>query len=298
MRPFASLRHPLVTHSPRLRPPPRVAALLLAACASIAPAAHAAKPLLTFKVDDTVTARVERADSAHITVRFLPSGKTQTLDVTATDEEGHYHLATDDYNFDGHRDLAVHALLGMVNESYGIYLYDAARQQFAPLSMPAGNLPHGSCDDLINVDAKPKERTLYSSCRGGPIWYTDAYRFDTAGKMYLYQSSEAVPDDLRTLLDDDNGPASMLLTYDEHGKRVSRRPQAYGGGNVTFKVHPARLPLHDTMIDAPTRRYVVAGDTVEVIDASDDFQWLKVRYRNPHAGVVQGWVRAKEAMAD
>ncbi|HIC7208206.1 XAC2610-related protein [Burkholderia stabilis] len=279
-------------------PLPRLAALLVAACAAFAPAAHAAKPLLTFKVDDTVTARVERADGAHITVRFLPSGKTQTLDVTVTDEEGHYHLASDDYNFDGHRDLSVRALLGMVNESYGIYLYNTARQQFEPLQMPAANMPHGNCDDLINIDAKPKERTLYSSCRGGPIWYTDAYRFDGNGRMYLYQSSEAVTDDLRGLLDGDNGPSSMLLTYDEHGKRVSRRPQAYGGGTVTFKVHAARLPLHDTMSDAPTRRYVVAGDTLELIDASDDFQWLKVRYRNPHAGAVQGWVSAKEATAE
>ncbi|KVH40176.1 XAC2610-related protein [Burkholderia cepacia] len=272
--------------------------MLLAACASIAPAAQAAEPLLTFKVDDTVTARVERADSEHITVRFLPGGKTQTLDVIAADEEGHYHLASDDYNFDGHRDLAMHATLGMVNDSYGIYLYDAARQQFGPLRMPAGNMRHGNCDGLVNVVAKPKARVLYSSCRGGPIWYTDAYRFDGGGKMYLYQSSEAIPDDLRDLLDAGNGPSSMLLTYDAQGRRVARRPDAYGGGTVAFKVRPARLPLHDAMTDAPTRRYVVAGDTLELIDASADFQWLKVRYRNPHAGAVQGWVSAKDAMGN
>ncbi|KAG8149976.1 XAC2610-related protein [Burkholderia catarinensis] len=286
-----------MTRPLRFRPLPRVAALLLAACASIVPAAHAAGPLLTFKVDDTVTARVERADSARITVRFLPGGKTQMLDVTAADEEGRYHLAADDYNFDGHRDLAVHALLGMVNENYGIYLYNAARQQFEPLPMPAGNMPHGNCDDLINVQAKPKERTLYSSCRGGPVWYTDAYRFDGNGKMYLYQSGEAIPDDLRDLLDGDSGPSSMRLTYDARGKRVSRRPQAYDAGKVMFKVRPARLPLHDAMTDGPTRRYVVAGDTLELIDASDDFQWLRVQYRNPHAGAVQGWVSTKDAMA-
>ncbi|WP_217588702.1 hypothetical protein [Burkholderia sp. GbtcB21] len=284
-----------MTHSLQFRPFPRVAALLLAACASMPFAAHGAKPLLTFKVDDTVTARIERADSAHITVRFLPSGKTQTLGVTAADEEGHYHLASDDYNFDGHRDLAAHALLGMVNENYGIYLYNAARQQFEPLQMPANDMPHGSCDDLINVEAKPKEHTLYSSCRGGPIWYTDAYRFDANGRMYLYQSSEAIPDDLRDLLDDDAGPSSMLLTYDEHGKRVSRRPQAYGGGKVTFKVRATRVPLHETMNDAPTRRYVVAGDTLELVDAAADFQWLKVVYRNPRTGAVTGWISAKDA---
>lgn len=148
------------------------------------------------------------------------------------------------------------------------------------------------------MQAKPNERTLYSSCRGVPIWYTDAYRFDRNGRMYLHQSTEAIPADLRDLLDGDAGPSSMLPTYDEHGKRVSRRPDAYGGSKVTFKVRPARLPLHDAMNDAPTRRYVVAGDMLEPIDASADFQWLKVRYRNPQAGAVQGWGSAKEAMAD
>ncbi|MEN8515217.1 hypothetical protein [Burkholderia sp. RS02] len=285
-----------MTRSLRFRPFPRVAALLLVACATMPAAAHAAKPLLAFKVDDTVTARVERADSAHITVRFLPGGKTQMLDVTATDEEGRYRLASDDYNFDGHRDLAAHALLGMVNENYGIYLYDAARQQFEPLQMPASDMPHGNCDGLINVEAKPKERTLYNSCRGGPSWYTDAYRFDAGGRMYLYQSSEATPDDLRDLLDGDSGPSSMLLTYDEHGKRVSRRPQAYGGGKVTFKVRASRVPLHEAMNDAPTRRYVVAGDTLELVDATADFKWLKVVYRNPRVGAVTGWISAKDAM--
>nr|WP_240647286.1 MULTISPECIES: hypothetical protein [Burkholderia cepacia complex] len=107
-------------------------------------------------------------------------------------------------------------------------------------------------------------------------------------------SGEATPDDLRVAIDVDSGPSSMLLTYDAQDKRVSHRPDAYVGGTVTFKVHPARLPLHDAMTDAPTRRYVVAGDTLELIDASVNFQWLKVRYRNPHAGAVQGWVSAKE----
>ncbi|WP_322025721.1 XAC2610-related protein [Burkholderia sp. BCC1977] len=272
----------------------RRCASLLACCAT-ATAAHAVTPLLSFKVDDNVTARVERRDGTRITIRFLPSGKTQTLDVGVSDEEGHYRLASDDYNFDGHRDLAAYAMLGMVNESYGIFPYDAARQRFEPLKLPAADTPHGNCDGLINVQAKPKARTLYSACRGGPIWYTDAYRFDGNGRMYLYQSSEAIPDDLRDLFDGDAGPSSMLLTYDEHGKRVSRRPDAYGGGKVTFKVRPARLPLHDAMNDAPTRRYVVAGDTLELIDTSADFQWLKVLYRNPRGGSAQGWVSAKDA---
>lgn len=47
-------------------------------------------------------------------------------------------------------------------------------------------------------------------------------------------------------------------------------------------------PLHDAMSDVPTRRYVVAGDTLELIGSSVDFQWLKVRRREPRGGAVQG----------
>lgn len=50
-----------MTRPSRFQPRLRRCALLIACCTSIA-AAHAAKPLLTFKVDDTVTARVEHAD--------------------------------------------------------------------------------------------------------------------------------------------------------------------------------------------------------------------------------------------
>ncbi|WP_157646175.1 hypothetical protein [Burkholderia ubonensis] len=53
--------------------------------------------------------------------------------------------------------------------------------------------------------------------------------------------------------------------------------------------------LHDAMTDAPTRRYVVAGDTLEMIDVSADARWLKVQYRNPRAGVVSGWISVREA---
>ncbi|TCW83092.1 hypothetical protein C5O80_18605 [Burkholderia sp. SRS-46] len=285
-----------MTRDLRARPLLRMAAACLACCA-LPLAAHAAKPLLSFKVDNDLTARVERADGAHFTVRFLPSGKTQTLDVGVSDEEGHYGFETADYNFDGHQDLALGATLGQVNRSYQIYLYDAARQRFEPLRMQTDNAPHGNCDWLINVAVKPKERTLYSACRGGPIWYTDAYRYDGSGRLYLHQSTEAIPGDVSMLLDVTvgDGPPSMLLTYDVHGRRISRRPEAYGGGKLTLKVGVERLPLHDAMTDAPTKRYVVAGDTLELLDASADFRWLKVLYRNPRVGAVSGWISVQEA---
>ncbi|RQQ30142.1 XAC2610-related protein [Burkholderia stagnalis] len=280
----------------RARPLLRFAAACFACCA-LPLAAQAAKPLPSFKVDNDVTARVERADSAHFTVRFLPGGKTQTLDVGTADEEGHYGFEPADYNFDGHQDLALAATLGQVNRNYAIYLYDTARQRFAPLRMPANDAPHCNCDGLINVAVKPKERMLYSSCRGGPIWYTDAYRYDGSGRLYLHQSTEAIPDDVSMLLDGapGDGPPTMLLTYDAHGRRIARRPEAYGGGKLTLKVQVARLPLHDAMTDAPTKRYVVAGDTLELLDASPDFRWLKVLYRNPRVGAVSGWVSVEEA---
>ena len=65
-----------MTRSPRLHPLPRVAAtvLLLAACVSLTRAAHAAKPLLAFKVDDTVTARRFYGETLGLPVHDEPMG--------------------------------------------------------------------------------------------------------------------------------------------------------------------------------------------------------------------------------
>lgn len=294
-----------MTDSTRLASAGRLALALATACAfgGAAHAATATPASTTIKIDETTRAQITRVDGTHVRVRILPDGTTQTLEVKVADEEGKFGIESADYNFDGHRDLSFAATLGQVNREYQIFLYDAAQRRFEPLRMASEKGPNGNCDGLWNLSPDPKARVLNSSCRGGPMWYTDAWRYRADGRLYLYQASAPLPDEVNALFDsaEDSGPDSILLTYDETGRVVAREAQAYGGGKVTMKVKVARLPLHETAQSTPTKRYVVAGDALDVLNVSDDGSWLKVRYRNPRGnprpGAVMGWVAASEAAA-
>lgn len=155
---------------------PACAALLAASLA--ASAAMAVEPVMTYRVDAGTTATLTRIDDTHIRVRLSPGNVTQTLSLEGDlgDGDGKFDYALGDYNFDGHRNVAVTITQGMVNEVYQVYLYDPATRRFTPLRAPSGKARQGSCGDLTNLEAKPAERTLYSSCRSGPVWYSDAYR--------------------------------------------------------------------------------------------------------------------------
>ena len=41
-----------------------------------------------------------------------------------------------------------------------------------------------------------------------------------------------------------------------------------------------------------TRRYLVQGDRVEMLDEQDG--WVKLRYRNPKQGAVEGWINVND----
>ncbi|WP_414446698.1 FG-GAP repeat protein [Burkholderia sp. 22PA0099] len=284
------------------RPAALAALAVLLAGSLAATAAQAAPPVMSYRVDANTTATLTRIDSTHVRVRLSPGNVSQTLalDGDLGDGDGTFDYALGDYNFDGHRDVAVTVMQGMVNEAYQVYLYDPAAHRFTPLHAPSGNARQGSCGDLTNLEAKPAERTLYSSCRSGPVWYSDAYRYRADGTLYLYQSSQDLPIGLQTSIVEgaaaDGGPASVRLTYDEHGKVVGSQPQAYGGGEVGIKVAVPKLPLHDSPHDGPTRRYVVQDDTLDLIGASADVAWLQVRFHNPRAGRIEGWIKSDDAI--
>jgi len=57
-------------------------------------------------------------------------------------------------------------------------------------------------------------------------------------------------------------------------------------------VVPARLFLFDRPGASSTRRYLVQGDRVEMLDEQDG--WVKLRYRNPKQGAVEGWINVND----
>jgi hypothetical protein len=268
------------------------------AAAQVDAAQGDAPTTLTIRAAPGLTARVTGIGGSEVTVH-LPRGATQRLTVTAGDEEGRYSAETADFNFDGFPDLAFAATLGQVNDQYQVFLFDPAARRFVELSPPK-DAPPVSCDGFWNLKPDPQTRTLFSSCRSGPIWYTDAYRFDSDGRVYVYRSANMIMNTAaQALLDsgDGGGPASLVLTFNPKGRVVARSVSSYGDGNetATGRVEVGRLPLHEGPADSPTRRYLIQGDTFEALDISDDEKWLKVAYRNPARGRIEGWIKVDDA---
>ncbi|KRG62169.1 hypothetical protein ABB26_17050 [Stenotrophomonas humi] len=285
-----------------LRRPAR--GLLLAGMALLTPCAFAAEDSeIRFEVTPGVAAHARLLEDGRIEVGTNRSPRRQQLQA-ASDEEGHSRLGHADYNFDGFQDLDSSATLGQVNESVVVYLYDPAGGTFRALPAPSGaNL---NCDGFWSLQPDPASRTLTSSCRSGPMWYTDIYRFN-GPTLYLFRTMRTAFVDTEQLArvlavdaaQDMDVPA-VWSTHDPSGKMLEH---AIGNGleapdsNVPLKgrsasVIPVRLPLYSRSGDAATRRYLVKGDKVELLDVADD--WLQVRYQNPARGPILGWVKLAE----
>jgi hypothetical protein len=256
---------------------------------------------VAFDAAPGVPVRARVRDGGGVDVRIGKDAVLQQLDGVA-DEEGRSRLDHEDVDFDGLQDLVVRASVGQVNEAVAVYRYDARTARLQPLAAPSGT--PANCDGLWSLRVDAPTRTLVSTCRGGPMWYTDFYRYQ-GEKLYLYRAEQLLMLDTQALAavlavdkaGADAGPLAVWTTYDAAGRALEHAigdglaPPASGVPlrGVNARVVPARLALYRAVGDADTRRYLIAGDRAELLDARDG--WLQVRYRNPTRGPVIGWVQ-------
>lgn len=256
---------------------------------------------VAFDAAPGVPVRARALDDGRVEVRIGKDAVLQYLDGVA-DEEGRSRLDHEDVDFDGVQDLLVRASVGQVNEAVAAYRFDARTARLQPLAPPTGT--PANCDGFWSLRVDVPTRTLVSTCRGGPMWYTDFYRYQ-GEKLYLYRAEQLLmldPQALAAVLamdegGEDAGPLAVWTTFDAAGRVLEH---AIGDGlsppvsGVPLRarearVVPARLALYRAVGDADTRRYLVAGDRVELLDERDG--WLQVRYRNPTRGPVIGWIQ-------
>lgn len=256
---------------------------------------------LRFQVAAHVQAHADPQQDGSIVVQLSPSGKRQTL-AGAADADGNSRWGLEDVDFDGYPELVARASVGMVNEAVAVYRFDPASAGFRALQ--AGTHGKDSCGDLMGLSVDVATRTLTSSCRSGPMWYTDQYRFAGA-KLHLYRSESVLmlADTLNAALQweqtEEQGPLAVWRTYDPAG-RVLESAIADGLGappdgplqGQQATVVPARLFLFDRPGASSTKRYLVQGDRVELLDEQDG--WVKLRYRNPKSGAVEGWINVND----
>jgi len=256
---------------------------------------------LRFQVAAHVQAHADPQQDGSITVQLSPSGKRQNL-AGAADADGNSRWGLEDVDFDGYPELIARASVGMVNEAVAVYRFDPASAGFRALQADT----HGkdSCGDLMGLTVDRSSRTLTSSCRSGPMWYTDQYRFAGA-KLYLYRSESVLMlgDTLNAALHwvqtDEQGPLAVWRTYDAAGNvletAIADGLGAPPGGPLRGQqasVLAARLFLFDRPGASSTKHYLVQGDRVEMLDEQDG--WMKLRYHNPKQGAVVGWINVND----
>lgn len=255
---------------------------------------------IRFEVAPGISADARLLEAGWIDAGTGRSPQRQRLQA-ASDEEGRSRLDHGDYDFDGYQDLVSTATVGQVNEAVVVHLYDPASGRFRELAPPTGVAVN--CEGFWSLSPDAASRTLTSSCRSGPMWYSDVYRYD-GPRLYLFRSMRVVrldAEELSQVLALDvpagQGPLAVWSTYAPSGSVLERAigdglelpdHAAALRGNAAVVV-PARLPLHAHAGDASTRRYLVAGDRVELLDEAGG--WLQLRYRNPSRGPVLGWVK-------
>ncbi|HDS1100868.1 MULTISPECIES: SH3 domain-containing protein [Stenotrophomonas] len=256
---------------------------------------------LRFQVAAHVQAQADPQQDGSIAVRFSPSGKRQSL-AGAADADGNSRWSLEDVDFDGYPELVARASVGMVNEAVAVYRFDPGSASYRALQAET----HGndSCVDLMGLSVDAKTRTLTSSCRSGPMWYTDQYRFAGA-KLYLYRGERllmlggTLNAALHWVQTDDQGPLAVWRTYDPAGHGLESAiadglgvpPEGPLRGQQA-SVLAARVFLFDRPGASSTKRYLVQGDRVEMLDEQDG--WMKLRYRNPKQGVVEGWINVND----
>lgn len=279
-----------------------VVGLLLAGL--LVPLAHAddRDAPLRFEVAPGIRVQAEVTEDGGIDVQLLPSGRRLSLQ-GAPDADGNSRLSAEDVDFDGHPELVARASVGMVNEAVAVYRFDPASGAFRALQ--AETHGHDNCGGLMGLTVDAATRTLTSSCRSGPMWYTDQYRFDGT-KLYLYRSEDVLRlgDALDAALQweqtDEQGPLAVWRTHDASGQvlesAIADGLSAPASGEPVrgqqATVVPARLFLFDRPGAASTKRYLVQGDRVEMLDEQDG--WVELRYRNPKHGAIEGWINVND----
>lgn len=233
-------------------------------------------------------------------VVLSPGDAEQWFDANVDDGEGDVQLRSDDYNFDGRPDLAVSAMLGQVNEAVWVFVFDPAQRRFHALAAPTR--PTVQCEGFFNLVADQQQRSLTSSCRGGPMWYADVYRYDAGGRLYVWRTQQRIESpQIQALLDsgsEDGMPLSVWPMYDPRGVKVASEIGTTLEEPMPVQLHVQvrRLPLYATPTATVTKRYLVRGDQADALDVSADGTRLQVRYRSAGRSDSVGWIEVDAAM--
>ncbi|WP_310544812.1 XAC2610-related protein [Ectopseudomonas guguanensis] len=241
-----------------------------------------------FEPEPGLQAQVQRQGERYFLQQ--PDGSSLELTLPEGNDAEAPSFDIEDYDFDGHPDVAISVPAGMVNSAYHIYLYRPAKRRFERLQMPPALMARVNCSWLSELQPNNEERALYSHCRSGPRWYYDAYRFDESGAPWLYKTlhvNQGYDPDVPVFF------PVFEKTLDPQGRIIASRALDDDDRPQTWTVPNARLYLHQRPDEASrTRAYLVEGDVCAVLEQQGN--WLLIRYAS-RKGPLQRWVSLDEA---
>lgn len=250
----------------------------------------AAAELPEFEPEPGLRSLVEKHGERYVLLQ--PDGNPLALSIPEGNEIEAPSFEVDDYDFDGHPDLAIRVPVGMVNSVYHLYLYRPVLRRFERLHMPSELMERANCSELSQLQPDKAQRALYSHCRSGPRWYYDAYRFDESGAPWLYKTLHVRHDY------DPDAPVFFPVfekTLDPQGRIIASRALDDGDQPLTWTVPAPRLHLHERPEETSrSKAYLIAGDVCEVLDQQG--RWLQIRYAS-RKGPLERWVSLDEAYA-
>ncbi|MGL4782231.1 MAG: XAC2610-related protein [Aeromonas hydrophila] len=205
---------------------------------------------------------------------LLAAGKEKEK-LICVDDELQSDIIIKDFNFDGYKDIAITNYLGMVNNIFHVFLYDHMNAVFKEIKIANSKTPL-ACEDLYNLAVRLDYLSLVSSCRSGPVWYYDTYRYNAQGELWLYKTTEYQIQNSEI----DTFPF-YEHTFNQKGGKLDTVAIDFDGKKILWSV-------------TAEKAYLIHNDKVEIIEQKDD--WIKIRFASRKGPLVR-WLYLPEAIA-
>lgn len=195
-----------------------------------------------------------------------------------------------DFNFDGYKDIAITNYLGMVNNLYSLFLYDRVTKKFKEIKIATLKRTESACGELYNPMVKVDTFSLVSSCRSGPVWYYDTYRYNDKGELWLYKTTEYQIQNSEI----DTFPL-YEITFNQKGEILDTVAIDFDGKKILWPITSEKTFLYSSpKKTSKTKAYLIHNDKVEILEQKDD--WIKIRFASRKGPLVR-WLYLPEAIA-
>lgn len=220
---------------------------------------------------------------------LLTAGKEKQR-LKCIDDNLESDIIRQDFNFDGYKDIAITNYLGMVNNIFYVFLYDHVKTAFKEVTIADSKEPTSACEDLYNLSVRLDDLSLVSSCRSGPVWYYDTYRYNAQGELWLYKTTEYQIQNAEI----DTFPL-YEHTFNQKGEKLDTVAIDFDGKKILWPVTSEKAFLYSSPEKtSKTKAYLIHNDKVEILEQKDD--WIKIRFASRKGPLVR-WLYLPEAIA-